>query len=164
MKDTRRSRYCGRPTRRLVTRAGSVNVIGQSSPAERAARALAAADLVDIDLRNAKILGRETFRLTNPENGKQVVNWEVREHTGVTLAAFADEVDTTVKAAKLTILKLKEKGFAVPESLYKKAGEVKLQGQQELRLEYESESAVERMRPRERSPIPKTERADAAGA
>lgn len=106
------------------------------SEAERVAQALAAADLIDIDLRNAKALGREMFRLTNPSNGKQLVNWEAREHIGVTLTAFADDVDTPVKAAKLTILKLKQKGLSVPEYLYKKAGEAKLQGQQELALEY----------------------------
>ena len=106
------------------------------SDAERVAQALAAADLIDIDLRNAKALGREMFRLTNPSNGKQLVNWEAREHAGVTLAAFADDVDSPVKAAKLTILKLKEKGLSVPENLYKKAGEAKIEGQQKLPLEY----------------------------
>jgi hypothetical protein len=107
------------------------------SDAERAAQALAAADLIDVDLRNAKALGRELFRLTNPLNGKQLVNWEAREHIGVTLTAFADDIDTPVKVAKLTILKLKQKGLSVPENLYRKAGEVKLQGQEELALEYQ---------------------------
>jgi hypothetical protein len=116
--------------------AGGTEAKPTLSHAQRVDQALAAADLIDIDLRNAKALGREMFRLTNPANGKQLVNWEAREHAGVTLAAFADDVDTPVKAAKLTILKLKQKGLTVPESLYKQAGEVKIDGQQKLPLEY----------------------------